>query len=269
MDTTPENAALGIIEVVNAQMARALRHISTEKGQDPAQYTLVSFGGAGGLHACALAEAIGTSTILIPRYPGAFSALGLALADVKREAARSHFVRVDGADPGSLNAIFREMVQDAEREIGEEGISAADTISEKFVEARYVGQSYALRVPYTGNPRKSGDAFHKAHRARYGHADTGQPVELVAVGVTAVGKSHAGADIRPPVLPSLAASPVESVPVNTESGKVNCPLFLRETLAAAQHLNGPAIILQEDATTYIAPNWTASVDAWGNLLLRL
>jgi N-methylhydantoinase A len=268
MNTTPENAALGIIEVVNAQMARALRHISTERGQDPAQYTLFSFGGAGGLHACSLATAIGTATILIPRYPGAFSALGLALADAKREAARSHFVRLDGADSGSLNAIFREMLANSEREIGEEGVPTADITSEKFVEARYVGQSYALRVPYTASLRKIGDAFHRAHRARYGHSDPDQPVEIVALGVTAIGKSHAGEGIRPPELPSVAGAPVEIVMVHIENKKSNCPLFLRESLAAGQQLNGPAIVIQEDATTYIAPKWTALVDGWGNLLLR-
>ena len=144
---TAEEAAIGILEVVNAMMARALRHISVERGHNPSDYALIAFGGAGPLHACALAESLQIPTVLIPRFPGAFSALGLAIADVRREYAHTFLAPATSAHDSAIIGVVDEMIKTARNEMKAEDIAPNQTILTPIVEARYEGQSYALRVP--------------------------------------------------------------------------------------------------------------------------
>lgn len=264
LSMSSEQAAQGIIDVVNAQMARALRHISTERGRDPRDHALVSFGGAGGLHACALAESLQMERILIPRYPGAFSALGLALADVRREYARSHFARVD-ADAAGIEQALGQLKEAAVRDLAADGIRKTRMQIAPFVEARYVGQSYAIRIPFRSILRTAPD-FHAAHRARYGHSDSAEPVEIITVGLTATGKSSTTAAPQP----ELAAQPASSacsLLVYHRGNQLKAAIYHRPDLAIDQSIIGPAIITQEDATTWLPPGWTATVDPHANLLL--
>lgn len=265
MSRSPEQAAEGILAVVNAQMARALRHVSTERGRDPRDYTLVSFGGAGGLHACALAEALQMDSILIPRYPGAFSALGLVLADVRREYARSYFAPAEEGSADSISRALAELEAAARKELAADDLPAHFITLAPFVEARYVGQSYALRVPYRTLRRAARD-FHIAHRSRYGHADPSEPVEIVTVGLTATGRAAAVSPLEP-TLPSAPGRPVNQAPVHAGSAWTDAPVLLRSTLAVDQRIDGPAIITQEDATAWLAPGWSARADLRANLLL--
>jgi N-methylhydantoinase A len=265
MKVGPERAAEGILAVVNAQMARALRHVSTERGRDPHDYTLVSFGGAGGLHACALAEALRTESVQIPRYPGAFSALGLVLADVRREYARSHFAPAEAGSAKSIGETLRQMERASLAELAADGLSARSIALARFVEARYVGQSFALRVPYR-NLRRAVRDFHAAHQSRYGHSDRSEPVEIVTIGLAATGRSSAASPLEP-TLPALPGRSVCGVPVYIDNGRADAPLYLRSTLALDQRIDGPAIITQEDATTWLAPGWSARTDLHANLLL--
>jgi N-methylhydantoinase A len=265
MGRSPEQAAEGILAVVNAQMARALRHVSTERGRDPRDYTLVSFGGAGGLHACALADALQMESILIPRYPGAFSALGLVLADVRREYARSHFVPAEEGSADSIAGALRQLESAARAELAADGLPSHAITLAPFVEARYVGQSYALRVPCRTLRRAVRD-FHIAHRSRYGHADPSEPVEIVTVGLTATGRA-AAVSLLESTLPSGPGRPVNQAPVHVNNIWTDAPLYLRSALALDQRIDGPAIIAQEDATTWLAPGWSARTDLHANLLL--
>ena len=262
----PQRAAMGIIEVVNAHMARALRHVSVEKGHDPADYVLVSFGGAGGLHACALAQSLGIGTVMIPRYPGAFSALGLALAEVRREYARSLLVSADERGERRVSSAIREFVRRTKREFSEEGVPTASVVIERFVEARYVGQSYALRVPFRGKLRIAARGFHRAHRTRYGYSDDSQPIEIVTVGVSA----HGSYDRPTPVmtLPSGNGPAENSVPIWFGGPCVETPVYRRDTLGEGQHIAGPAVITQDDATTLIEHGWSGTVDQFANLVLN-
>lgn len=266
-----EAAAEGVLEVANAQMARALRHISVERGRDPADYTLVSFGGAGGLHACALAEAVGVRAVLIPRYPGAFSALGLALADVRREHQRTLFVPAQERFDTLLAQTLRPMAAQARAEMEREGVPPDAVFLEPFVEARYVGQSYALRVPFRRRLASAAKAFHRAHRARYGHADPAQPVEIVTVGLTAVGVNRSAKKTQP------SGTAPRSAPTRPEAqttllwergGWREARVYARETLGAGQEIAGPALIVQEDATACLPSGWSAATDGAGNLHLR-
>jgi N-methylhydantoinase A len=268
MGLTPERAADGVIDVVNAQMARALRHISTERGRDPADYTFVSFGGAGGLHACALAEALGMRRILVPRYPGAFSALGLALADVRREYAHSLFVRVEEVSAPAVASALEVLRIRALHEMQAEGIRRKLLVLSPFVEARYVGQSYSLRVPFRGRLYAVAVAFHRAHRARYDHADPSEPVELVAVGLTAVGQTGSRTILQPADSAESVAT-ASSITRAWVGGRwTDCLLMARHELAAGATFDGPAIVVHEDATTLIEPGWSATADPFGNLILQ-
>jgi len=290
LNLTPEQAAEGILAVVNAQMARALRHISVERGRDPADYTLVAFGGAGGLHACALAESLGMRRVLIPRYPGAFSALGLVLADVRREYARSLFVRASEGHKDAtrstqhairnadlaVRAVVSDLAAQARREMAREGVAPDAVVLESFAEARYVGQSYALRVPFRRRLMTAARAFHRMHQAHYGHADPTQPVEIVTVGLTAVGRSETAGRAAlltmgdtegiqgeiPPV------EPLGTARVWLEDGWRDAPVYAREQLKRGHQIAGPSIVVQEDATTFLEPTWRAMIDAQSNLVLE-
>jgi N-methylhydantoinase A len=270
---SPEEAALGILRVANAAMSRALRHISVERGYDPAEFALLSFGGAGGLHACALAESLGMQAILIPRFPGAFSALGLARADARREyvQALSASGPTDWAAPetgAGLALRYAELERAAERDMAAEGFAPGRWHGERLLDLRYVGQSFDLRVPLAG----SGDlpatiaAFHAAHRARYGHADPREPVEAVAVRLLAVGRAE-----RLSLQTAIAEAPGEAIgesEVYCDRGWQRAALYLRDHLAAGQEIRGPAVVVQSDATTLIEPGWHAVIDRSGNLIAR-
>ncbi len=261
----PEEAAEGIIAVVNAQMARALRHISVERGRNPADYALVSFGGAGGLHACALAELVGMKHVLVPRDPGAFSALGLVLADVRREYARTLLFPMADPAPDVYFQCITDQAARAGADLTADGVAPDHIAISSFVEARYVGQSYALRVPAHRKLSAVARAFHREHRDRYGYSDPSQPVEIVTVGISASGSARS-MEPAAPALPSTEGKP-DSVRVWLEASLTTCSVYDRHTLPAGYTLNGPAILTQPDATTWLARGWRATVDAFGNLLL--
>lgn len=268
---SPEEAALGVVRVANAAMSRALRHISVERGHDPADFTLLSFGGAGGLHACALAESLGMRFVLVPRYPGAFSALGLALADIRREYVRA--LPVTGVSDGNAREteaafaeIYHGLLALAEKEMRQEGVSPDALQIQRLINLRYVGQSFDLRIPYHAEGLSATiAAFHEAHRQRYGHADPREPVEAVAVRLVATSPGEP-LDLHAE-MPDTPGSPVGETEIVFDTGPHRVAVFLREHLAAGQTFSGPALILQSDATTLLPPDWQAKSDAFGNLLI--
>ena len=265
-----EQAALGVIQVANAAMSRALRHISVERGYDPADFALLSFGGAGGLHACALAETLGMRSVLIPRFPGAFSALGLALADTRREFALplSAAERVLAETPEARQALeARFAVLETLAAPVSAQAEAMPTETTRLLDLRYTGQAFDLRVPVVGRNDISATltAFHRAHKARYGHSDIREAVEAVALRVVTVGRNGCPAPTTD--LPGKSGKPIGVTSLYGEAGRLKAPLFLREDLAADQQISGPAIVLQLDATTFVAPEWQGTVDRQGNLVL--
>jgi N-methylhydantoinase A len=266
-----EQAALGVIQVADAAMSRALRHISVERGYDPADFALLSFGGAGGLHACALAESLGMRSVVVPRFPGAFSALGLALAETRREFAlplSAAEMRLD-ADPEACRVLETRFAGLEALAAARSAQDEATTPSEstRLLDLRYTGQAFDLRVPVVrGNDiRATLAAFHHAHRARYGHSDPREAVEAVALRIVIVRKTAQPALVVE--LPAEPGKPIGLTSLYGETGWLEAPLLLRETLAAGQHIVGPAVVLQSDATTYLAPGWQGTVDTQANLVL--
>ena len=266
-----ESLAQGVLDVANSTMIRALRHISLERGYDPSRFTLLSFGGAGGLHACDLAHALSMETILVPRYPGAFSALGLVLADVRREFAfplppTGDLSKYPTQGVLLLEVPVRHLQQQAGIAMQKEGVSKWRATL--LLEMRYVGQSFSLRVPLASSSKweQSLRAFHRAHKARYGHSDPKEPVEIIGVRLVAIASLA-----RPKLefaLPANPGKPIGNTTVYWHGKWQDAPLFLREHLAFEQILPSPAIVIQPDATTFVAPGWVAKVALTGDIILK-
>lgn len=262
-----EAAASGIVRLVNTQMARALRRVSLERGHDPRRFCLVAFGGSGPVHACELAVEIGAPQVLIPRYPGALSALGMVLSDVEKEYARTVMLPGD-ADSAALESHFAALEGPARADLAAEGIAPSAILLERWLAMRYEGQSYELPVPATGLAGAPAYLFHERHRQAYGYASPGEPTEIVAVRVRAIGQE------RKPPLPGSERElfPGEPAPPSGEQAIYSggwrlCPRWDRASLQPGQVVSGPGLVTQEDATTLVPAGWAGRVDACYNLLL--
>lgn len=258
-----EEAAMGVIRIANEHMVQALRVISVEKGEDPRDYALMSFGGAGGLHVCALAEAMGMQRAIVPVYAGVLSALGMLVARRSRQLSKSILRPLSEVNSARIHEALQALETRGRRELTEEGAQAQQLEFEASLDLRYVGQSNALNVNYR-NPEQSQADFHLQHENRYGHR-LDLPVELVNVRLAVTASEP---ELELPTLPqarnvpeSLSSSPVVGLP-----GKV--PHYLRDGLMAGHSIEGPAIVLESVSTTFIDAGWVAEVDGIGNLVLR-
>ena len=258
-------AANGIVEIANAAMVNALHLISVQRGYDPRDFVLVGFGGAGPVHANALARDAEMPTLVIPRSPGIFSATGLLTTDLKRDAAITIMRRLDELDPAEAERTFAELEAAGRAELEQEGLSGAAVEFVRQIDLRYVGQSYELTIP-------AGDdlveRFHVEHDRVYGFAAPAEPVEAVSLRLTSIGRI-----VKPPPRPlerGGTAEPKERRPVYfAEAGDyVDCPIYDRYTLPAGAALSGPAVVEEFDSTTVVHPGFTVSVDDLGNLVIE-
>lgn len=259
----PQAAAQAVVEVATANMERALRVVSVQRGYDPAEFTLVAFGGAGPLHACDLADALGMPRVLVPPLPGVLAALGAAASDLTATLARSVLVPLATAS----SEVLRTTLEAVAAAVREQVSATADITC--GMDLRYAGQSYELTVPVDAAPdlAMARAAFDALHQARFGHHDTAAPVEVVNVRATA--REHGMAHDVASWTPAPRAA-VEEREVHAWFGgrRLTTRLLVRDGLAAGERVTGPAIITQLDATTVVAPGWVATVDAHANLLLE-
>jgi N-methylhydantoinase A len=261
-----QRAALGVIQVANAHMERALRVISVERGYDPADFVLVSFGGAGGLHACDLARGLGIGRVLIPPGASTLSAFGMLTADVVKDYVQT--VMLAGDTPyDELDRRLGPLAERGRREVAAEGVPAARITLHRELDMRYQGQSYELTVPL--NPHFV-DAFHRVHHRAYGHSELTAPVEVVNLRLRAVGA------VTPPSLPQAeiaSPDPSEALdgyrPLVTASGRAEAPFYLGERLSPGNIVTGPAIIAQPDTAVFLGPGDGASVDEYRNLVIEV
>ncbi|HUG40553.1 MAG TPA: hydantoinase/oxoprolinase family protein [Longimicrobiales bacterium] len=267
--TDPDAAAEGILAVADTAMEGALRVISVERGHDPADFTLVPFGGAAGLHAAELAERLGVAAILVPPDPGVLSAYGMLASPVRKDAARSVLLR-DDAPAARVEAVFEALEAEALAAMEAEGVAAAAVTLRRFADARYVGQSFELRVP----ARDWVAAFHGAHAARYGFDRRAAAVELVTARVEATGPLP---DLRAgrAAVAATRADPPARRPEGERTGRVvyrrerlDARVVARAALAAGATMAGPAVVHEYSATTWVPPGWTAEALESGSLSLR-
>lgn len=258
-------AANGIVEIANAAMVNALHLVSVQRGYDPRDFVLVGFGGAGPVHANALARDAEMPTLLIPSSPGIFSATGLLTTDLKRDAAVTVMRRLEELDHGEVATSFAHLEEAGRAELEAEGIGGEAIRFLRQIDLRYVGQSYELTIP-------AGDGllerFHAEHDRTYGFAAPGEPVEVVSLRLTTVGRIA-----KPPLRqlqPGRTPAPRERRPVFfAEAGDyVDCPIYGRYDLPAGASFVGPAIVEEFDSTTVVHPGFTLRVDDVGNLVIE-
>ena len=261
-----EDAARGIFDLANAQMADAVRLVSVAKGFDPRDLALVAFGGAGPVHAWAIARELGITRILIPPHAGVYSAVGLLGADVRVDQARG--VRIRLADPEAA-ATIRTTVEELEREtratLEAQGQRPEAIVATYAADMRYVGQSYEITVPFDV-PAHLRDAFDAEHAQVYGQANPGEPVEIIALRVTA---SVPGTPLRFETLrgaAGAAATPPTTRAMRFDERALEVPVWAREALPAGG-VEGPAAVVQSDTTTVVPPG--GHLRAGGNGFLEL
>jgi N-methylhydantoinase A len=255
--------AQGVIDVVNSNMEQAIRLISIERGYDPRDFALVSFGGAGGLHAADLARALSIPRVVVPRYPGALSALGLLLSDVRKDYSRSMLISADGAE-SRIRHELESLHQAGRADLKDEGFEGKSVRVVDSIDLRYRGQSYELTVPFT---RGFVASFHKLHERRYGHSDPARAVEIVNVRSTFFGRAP---KIRFPKMPKTRRKPqpLEVISVWFNGKAQRTSVYDRSGLQHGQMVKGPAIVGEYSSTTLVPPDFVCEVDAFGNLVMR-
>ena len=270
LDISVVQAAHGVTEIVNNHMMRALRLVSIERGYDPRELTLLAFGGAGPMHAPFLAEGLSITDVIIPPSAGAFSALGLILADFRHDLIRSVMKQASEIDRTSLEEVLQDLEEEATQILSKESFASSETVMERQLDLRYVGQSYEITVPMQGSLEKTLNSFHLRHREIYGYAAEGEPVEVVNARLIATGITRKP-ELRKAQPSMQALSPDALTDKRTaffdSTGWIETPIYSRDSLLPGNRLAGPAIVEQYDATTVVPPGWNATVDDFLNLRL--
>jgi N-methylhydantoinase A len=259
---TAEQAALGVVRVADTEMVRALRVISIERGLDPREFALVAFGGAGGVHACALADELGMTTVLVPRAGGVLSALGLAISDIRRDYAAPLLAALNDLDADRLTGAWAGLAEQAHADL--QGFSGEPRL-EQLADLRYRGQSYELTVA-GGGPDDLRGAFHAAHERRYGYRAEDEPVEITGVRLVATvgGEQPEIDEPDPPADPP----PPTCRDVLLEDGSWHrATVYDRRHLGRGSTVTGPAVVEFAEATCLVRPGWRGTVDATGTLVL--
>jgi N-methylhydantoinase A len=281
MQMTVAQAASGVRRIVDMRMADEVRVFAARRGVDLTDFMLLPFGGAGAVHAAAVAEELGMRHILVPERPGAFSALGLLCTDVLHDYVRSELLPLARLDPAHAEAMFRDIETEAAAELRQEGLDPAAAAFERDLDLRYAGQGYELRVPLTGlsHGRFDADAlaqararFDEQHTRIHGHAASEKAVELVSYRVRVrVEVPKYG----PRALPKAAAAAPAPGAIKGKrqvyfdaERPTETTIIDRDKLAVGVSFAGPAIVEQFDATTVVPAGWSACVDRFRNLVLE-
>ena len=276
---SPEEAAAGIVTIVNNNMANAIRSRTVQKGIDPRDYTLVAFGGAGPLHGAEVARVLSIPEVIVPPFPGITSAVGLLTSDLKYETIQTGFHVSGQIDFERINADFDGMTDGLGAQFAGDGIALPTVRFERAADIRYVGQGYELRVEVPAGILDAAaldavfEAFHRQHEAEYGHCFRDSPIELVNLRLAGVAETP---KIARPV--PLSGGSREAALVKT--GKVlfrigdsldayDTGFYRRDRLPVGETLAGPAIVLQTDSTTVVPPDCTVTAEANGNLIIKV
>ncbi|MCA0044913.1 hydantoinase/oxoprolinase family protein [Celeribacter litoreus] len=270
--------AQGIISVVTANMAKAIRVISVQRGHDPRDYAMMAFGGAGPLHAARLARELDMSKIIVPLTPGTLCALGLLLTDLRADFAVSRLMQLDDAALKAVENGYADLAQQANDWFSTENIAADRQVMTRTADLRYMGQNYELSVPVPAGPITAEtftalkDGFEAAHQQRFGFIAEGEAIQLVTLRLEAAGVVNK-AEFRPAPAdgPDASAAQIATREVwLPESGDfVEVPVYDRAALKPGNTITGPAIVEQMDTTTVILPDMTGTVDPYLNLILEV
>jgi N-methylhydantoinase A len=272
---TPEQFAAGVIRVVNSTMEKAIRLVSIERGYDPREFTLVAFGGAGGLHACELAEGLSIPRVVVPAMPGALSAFGILVSDIVKDYSRTVLWRTGAKHPAErLEREFTTLRGRAQADLRGEAWSGAIT-HKRSIDIRYRGQGYELNIPYTRNLIRD---FRREHERRYGYSYADRDVELVTLRLRSTIKSrqarlapgrikdHVGT--AAPGRAKLGSVLQNRAPVHFAGKKLAAAIYARDMMKIGKKSSGPAIVTEYSATTVVPPGRNFWLDKQGNLLIE-
>ncbi len=266
LNLTAEELAEGIVRVADTTMERAIRVISVERGYDPRDFALVSFGGAGGMHACSLAARLKIPVIIVPKNAGVLSAMGMLLSDVIKDYSRSILLRGDRVSMEEINRLFEPLLEEARADLAREGFPRQRMRLLRFLDVRYVGQSYELTVPATSRFRQD---FNRLHLKRYKYADENRPVEVVNIRVRAVGLTEK------PAIPELEAkgrplaeAVLDERPMIFDGKRYPAKICDRQLLEPGHRFTGPAVVMDYESTAVLLPGWQARVDRFGHLIME-
>lgn len=262
----PIELAEGILRVANANMEKAIRVISVEKGYNPSEFVLFSFGGAGGMHACFLARLLNIPKVLVPKHPGILSAIGMLIADVIKDYSKTIMIPQHQLEIEDLNGYFKEIENKAISDLLDEAIKRQDIVINKFLDIRYKGQSYEILVPFKGNFIKS---FHKLHERIYGYCNFEHEIEIVNIRIRARGKLPKPQFKKKNfVTKQIPANAILGETKTIFSGKeCSTSVYDRELLLPGNEIKGPAIIVEYSSTIVIPEDARAVVDEFENILI--
>jgi len=264
--------ALGIVAIANANMEKAIRVISVERGIDPRAFTLFSFGGAGGMHAVEMAAHLGMPTVLVPRNAGVLSAFGLLMSDPVKDFTKSLMKTDDWISIALLESEFGKLEAQSRRDMAADGFAAKDLVLERSLDCRYFGQSYEIEVPYR-RARTLGQAFlesfHRRHKRLYSYRHDNRPVEIVNLRIKAVAltpKIPLEREPRAGSAPSRAI--IKKQAIHTGNALRQGAVYDRSKLGPGHRVAGPALVIDPESTTYLPPGFTAAVDAYLNIVIK-
>ena len=264
----PTEVAHGILEIVNTQMEGAINVVSLQRGYDTRDFSLVCFGGAGALHACDVARSLLIPRVVIPSNPGTLSALGILRADVVKDTSLTVMMHSQEADLSRrLTDAFSPLESQVREKLSQEGFADQDLELERTLDARYVGQSYELNVPFDEHFVES---FHKLHQQFYGYCNDQLPVEIVNIRVRGSGRYP---HVQIPRFPLASEAPAadavaQEKQVYIEGRFISTPFYRRQKLQPGNRFTGPAIVLEYSSTIFVPPDFQARMDEWRNMILE-
>ncbi|MGW1118715.1 hydantoinase/oxoprolinase family protein [Streptomyces tanashiensis] len=272
----PVELASGICDVANAKMAQAIRTLTVEHGLEPGEFVLLAFGGAGPMHAVEIARELGIGEVVVPRFPGAFSAWGMLGTEVRRDLTRQFFTPGADLDGEAMARALADLEHESLAALAEQGVPVERQRVEHVVEMRYEGQDYTLAVPLLAAAEPAGEDFLAAaaerfaalHERRYGHATPEAPVEFVTLRSTALGALPETAPV-PYAADEAASDTVRQRPVVFGGQSYDTTVLRRERLAPGQRVDGPAVIVEATSTTVVPPDSSVTVDENGFLVIKV
>jgi len=263
LNLTERTLAEGILRIANSNMERAIRQVSVQRGHDPRDFALLAFGGAGGLHACDLADALDIPTVLIPEHSGVLSALGMLLADVVKDYSTSILRPTAALTEFDLQQALEPLQTRAQSDLLAEGFNPAGILLIPTLDMRYRGQAYELSIPFAPDHP---EAFHRAHQKLYGYANPSRPTEIVQLRLKATGRTEKPALTPAPTEPIPLPEPTSTRPTIFNRRPHPTPIYNRNQLSSGHTAPGPAIILTGQSTNIIPPHWHWHIDPTGTLI---
>jgi N-methylhydantoinase A len=266
-------ASEGIVRIINVKMEEAIKAISTMRGHDLRDFMLLAFGGAGPVHAGRIARDLGMAGVIVPLYPGVYSAIGLIMSDVKHDYVQSRMTPLAVLTAAEIEAMFANLLGEAADELHHDGFSADAIRLERALDMRYAGQGYEITLAC--EPLRDDDGvpelrrqFDAQHQAMFGHSAPEEPIEVVSYRVRGIGR------VPPVAMPKFARAGTTLAEALRETRRArfdgqdfDCPVYQRERLDVGLTVTGPAILDQLDCTTVIYPGQTARVDEWKNMIV--